>query len=343
MIGVQHVLLKCCGYKGLVNVLKCDYITTQSVYLNDLIFCGFTNYMEVSLDCIHGNHGISVGDDGELLRVGHKIHDPEKCVCHKIFNDESLEGEFLMLFELLLQKKIINENTIEYIYYHNKCKFAYKSLMILKILLKSVKIQKKEHHIELCYNGGDPFLHIHIGDFYMDSRLFVENNYHEKIIKDRLFFKKYLNKHIIRHILWQLHHDGKCEHVNANMNIIAISGKQRVGKDTCADLIMECDSAYKKFGLADGLKELALKTLSIFGYKIDSVHGDKIGQKINDDLNMRQLLQKMGDVTRGIDNLIWCKHLRWRISLEDNYIIISDIRYKHEIAYFRDRYLCFTN
>jgi hypothetical protein len=117
-------------------------------------------------------------------------------------------------------------------------------------------------------------------------------------------------------------------------NIIILSGKKRVGKDTVGDFYIGLNPTYNRFAFADGLKDFTLKLLRFLTNQHHHIHDDKDKQMIhiNKFISMRELLQKLGDITRNIDENIWVRYLNKKMKYRQN-IVITDCRYEDELSY----------
>lgn len=136
------------------------------------------------------------------------------------------------------------------------------------------------------------------------------------------------------------------------MVVIGISGKKGSGKDTIADILVKEHNFYK-FSFADHVKEVC-KVL--FNFSHDQMYNhtlkDIIDEKIG--ISPREAMQKIGtefgqcDIHKYFPNLR-CDHKTfWLDSFDKIYnrgldkpqnIVISDVRFPHEISYLR-KYGC---
>jgi len=98
---------------------------------------------------------------------------------------------------------------------------------------------------------------------------------------------------------------------------IALSGKQRAGKDTFADYLVK-HHGYAKFSIAEEIKAIALKNFRI----------------TKDSKNGRVFLQRLGLLPRElISESFWIEKLWQDIQYMDN-VIITDVRYRDEGYFF---------
>lgn len=125
-------------------------------------------------------------------------------------------------------------------------------------------------------------------------------------------------------------------------HIIAICGFKRTGKDTIANYIAQ-HYGYEHMKLADPLKSVC-KTL--FGFTDEQVEGH---EKEKTDpmwgVQPRQVMQFMGteimqfEIERlipGLQRQFWAKNLICRLAKCRKPVVISDIRFKHEIQALRE-------
>jgi len=113
--------------------------------------------------------------------------------------------------------------------------------------------------------------------------------------------------------------------------IIGISGKMGSGKDYYADKLLKKFVNSIKICFADQLKVIVATKYNI---DIKLLFGDKTQEH-------RELLQETGQDERKIDKKIWIKYTNNWIKLYQmrgfKYIIISDVRYKNEANYIKQK------
>jgi dephospho-CoA kinase len=145
------------------------------------------------------------------------------------------------------------------------------------------------------------------------------------------------------------------------MNLIGISGKKGSGKNTVADLINErLDGKYKMKAYADKLKEMAAIMLGCPVEKLNDQEfkkaqlsdewflGDEFFEKGNDwdkvmyshlvdkKLTPRDVLQMLGDNTRGIHPNVWVNSLFADWTKRKKWIV-TDVRFPNEYEAIKER------
>ena len=114
-------------------------------------------------------------------------------------------------------------------------------------------------------------------------------------------------------------------------NVILISGKKSVGKDTVADYLTSFPSTIK-IGFAEALKDTLR---SLFDIDITNHEGEALSR------DLREKIQFFGtDACRRVDADVWCKKVVTR--LEDilrhgvvRTVVIKDTRFPNEIEYVK--------
>jgi len=104
--------------------------------------------------------------------------------------------------------------------------------------------------------------------------------------------------------------------------IILLAGKMGSGKDFIADYLVE--NNFIKYGVADGIKATFKQLVGVPPNK-----------KIQDH---RELLQLMGNEMREQDKNYWVDMLCNNLKTDGRDIVISDIRFQHEIDTIKERY-----
>lgn len=104
--------------------------------------------------------------------------------------------------------------------------------------------------------------------------------------------------------------------------IICLIGKQRAGKDTVADYLVE-RYGFKKMSLADKVKEVARDLFFMEGKD-------------------RDLLIKVGMKMREIDPNVWVKYLIRQMQTHDGRdFVIPDVRFRNEVQVFSSMFAAF--
>lgn len=111
-------------------------------------------------------------------------------------------------------------------------------------------------------------------------------------------------------------------------SILAISGKQRTGKDTLAKMLLEKLSAFnfQIIGFADSLKEVVAKQ--------HNITVDELNDLKNSDPCWRKVLIQTSKFYRATDELYWVKKL---LNNKKGNLIIPDLRYRFELDYLIKR------
>ena len=123
------------------------------------------------------------------------------------------------------------------------------------------------------------------------------------------------------------------------MPIILISGHAGAGKTTLGNFISETyNKPSLEIALADKLKEITFKILKLCHIQIDSID-DLYNRETKE--QYRHYLQQIGTeiCQTSFGKTCWCEAIRKDI--EDNknkLILITDIRFKHEIEWFKKNY-----
>jgi|ERR1041385_2162370 hypothetical protein len=121
------------------------------------------------------------------------------------------------------------------------------------------------------------------------------------------------------------------------IKIIAISGKRESGKSSLAKFLEPY--GYTRVSLADPLKDMCKE---LYGLHEDQVRGclkespTQYRRLDGSFYTPRDILIREGCLKRSIDPDFWCKKLEDRIaSVNNNKLVIDDIRFLNEIAYFK--------
>lgn len=128
------------------------------------------------------------------------------------------------------------------------------------------------------------------------------------------------------------------------MQVICLIGQKRVGKDTVADIIQASDSEFRRFALADPIKDIAR---IMFNFTEDQLFSD--AKDVIDDewgIKPRDFFERFGtdimqfDIYKYLPNLVkhvhkrcfWVQSLIYKIKrLECQKVIITDVRGLHEL------------
>ena len=121
------------------------------------------------------------------------------------------------------------------------------------------------------------------------------------------------------------------------MNFI-LTGLAGSGKSTVAKYLEEHHNI-KEFALADKLKQLVFRLCKTFDVPINSVEDL---YNVSTKNNYRKYLQQVGtECCRAVfGNNFWCDMLKKSIHDYGKDVVISDIRFVNEYAYFKDRAIC---
>lgn len=123
---------------------------------------------------------------------------------------------------------------------------------------------------------------------------------------------------------------------------IAISGKKRSGKNTLTMELMKSLGICRSFAFADPIKNIALRMFPqipreyLFG-------NSELRESLvpETDFSCRHLIRKIGRFGRELDQEIWIKSLFDDIETYllggDQPVIISDLRYKNEYDYLKNK------
>lgn len=122
-------------------------------------------------------------------------------------------------------------------------------------------------------------------------------------------------------------------------SIILLTGLAGSGKSTIAEYIVKT-YGYKEFTLAEKLKELTFKILQVFGIQIESINDL---YDVNKKSAYRHYIQQIGTecMRATFGNDFWCKQVDEMIK-DEQFIIISDVRFLNEEQYFKSRYNVIT-
>jgi len=105
--------------------------------------------------------------------------------------------------------------------------------------------------------------------------------------------------------------------------LIAISGKQRAGKDTVANYLVD-NYGFRRISFAQPIKTLAV---SYFGLDPKDVY-------VNKPDYVRKVLQDIGKIGRYINEDFWVEQALRSYNPKDN-IVISDLRFQNEARYLK--------
>lgn len=107
--------------------------------------------------------------------------------------------------------------------------------------------------------------------------------------------------------------------------LIGLSGKQRSGKDTFADYLVE-KYGFKKVSFANPIKELAVNYFGLNPVDVYETKPEKV----------RKVLQDIGKIGRYVDDLFWVKKAleEYDPNSNNNYVV-SDVRFINEAEYLK--------
>lgn len=110
--------------------------------------------------------------------------------------------------------------------------------------------------------------------------------------------------------------------MKGNLPHVAIGGKMRVGKTTCAEHLVSCHG-YRRYAIADPIKDLARTGFGWDGRKDD---------------RGRRLLQELGSAGRAYERRIWLRRFdEWFAAHGDVPVVVDDVRLVNEVEHFRRR------
>lgn len=123
--------------------------------------------------------------------------------------------------------------------------------------------------------------------------------------------------------------------------LIGISGKKQCGKDTICKMIRALDDRWEKHAFADKLKQALAVILDVkveaFEDNIFKMSDSTIAKPEGGFYTYRELLQKFGtEVGRSISPNVWVDALFSNYSLEDDFWIITDVRFPSEADAIRE-------
>jgi hypothetical protein len=117
--------------------------------------------------------------------------------------------------------------------------------------------------------------------------------------------------------------------------IIAISGPRGSGKSLLASFL-EHYHGFTRFSLADELKREVMRDWKLLPNQLwgkDKEVPTGYKRRQGQDLTARDIMIRHGEYRRSIDELYWCRKFDPRIG--DN-IVIDDLRFKNERAFFKE-------
>lgn len=132
---------------------------------------------------------------------------------------------------------------------------------------------------------------------------------------------------------------------NKPPKIILIAGKKGSGKSTLSRaIVIETEGSVRIVSIASRLKKLVTRTWDLYGTELENLKRAEAKTVDNfpvKDLNLRRILQRVGTAFREeFGENFWVTGLADTMDymLCCNAVIIDDIRYDHEVDFFRDRY-----
>ena len=109
--------------------------------------------------------------------------------------------------------------------------------------------------------------------------------------------------------------------------LIGLSGKQRSGKDTFADFLVEL-YGFKKVSFANPIKELAVNYFGLNPVEVYETKPEKV----------RIILQDIGKIGRKVDDLFWVKKTLDKFdNFDDIDVVVSDVRFINEAEYIKSK------
>jgi hypothetical protein len=119
------------------------------------------------------------------------------------------------------------------------------------------------------------------------------------------------------------------------MVLIGLIGQKQTGKDTFADYLVKT-RGFKKLAFAEPVKQVCQ---ILFHLEPEQVYDPRLKEVVDErwGLSPRQMMQKVGtDMVRNmLGNDFWVKHMD--ISYSKGSIVISDVRFKNEAEWVKDR------
>lgn len=122
-----------------------------------------------------------------------------------------------------------------------------------------------------------------------------------------------------------------------NPVILGISGKRESGKSLLASYL-EHYHGWVRFSLADELKKKCMADFKLlpnqlWGKEKETPTGYRRTNGSN--WTARDILIRVGEVYRSVDQLFWCRKFDPRIG---DFIVCDDIRFENEVRYFKSTY-----
>jgi phosphomevalonate kinase len=118
------------------------------------------------------------------------------------------------------------------------------------------------------------------------------------------------------------------------MNIVAISGKRRSGKSLLGS-ILQNEYQFVPVSLAAPLKSMCREHFGLSEAQTDGELKEVLDPRY--ELTPRQLMIKFGAFYRSIDKDYWVKKLFSSLSDENKSYVVTDMRFKNEYNFFRER------
>ena len=127
-----------------------------------------------------------------------------------------------------------------------------------------------------------------------------------------------------------------------NKNLIVLSGKKRVGKDTVANLFNDYTKRkYELRAFAEPVKEIVSQAVGTNSYRLDLFKESRLVDinGIESNLTIRELYRKTADFYKGLLGEDIFAKLMLRRLVYQNYefprVIITDMRFKVEYEYIK--------
>jgi len=134
-----------------------------------------------------------------------------------------------------------------------------------------------------------------------------------------------------------LYNDHEYLERKATTMLVGICGKAGAGKDTIGNYLVE-KYGFERIALADPIKRLVKDVFVLDDHTVYDRNARELPLEQWNGWTVRKLLQYIGtELFRDhIDDKIWVKSLWYRIKdSKDNYVI-SDLRFRNELEFFKD-------
>ena len=122
------------------------------------------------------------------------------------------------------------------------------------------------------------------------------------------------------------------------MTVILVTGNAGSGKTTASNILKEYLHT-NVYALGDNVKAMTVDVLKLFGYNvsIQDLNTSDVKEKY------RHIMQQIGtDICQKyFNNICWCEIIHNNVAAsvtQTGYAIISDVRFLHEVNYFKHYY-----